>query len=106
MTKPQSAPSKTRKTRFNEQYIRTKSEDSAFENWNPFDKFEIKIATGLDRNVREAAERDICEPDRQRGAVRWAAGARQTGQVWNVSVKGVASAEIAERLGQRWTRGR
>ncbi|MBK1669528.1 hypothetical protein CKO28_15925 [Rhodovibrio sodomensis] len=55
-------------------------------------------------SVEAAAERVICDPARLRGAVKRAARARQAAETGSLQARGVASAEIAARLGPQWTR--
>lgn len=55
-------------------------------------------------SVEDAAERVICAPAKLRGAVRRTARARQAAEVRSLWARGVASNEIAARLGPNWTR--
>lgn len=55
-------------------------------------------------SVEDAAERVVCDPSQLRGALRRAARPRQAEEARVLLSQGLASADIATRLGPRWTR--
>ena len=82
--------------------VRRKLAEAGMASTRPIEDGVALVEAGV--SVEEAAERVVCDPSQLRGALRRAARSRQAEEARVLLSQGLASADIATRLGPRWTR--